>query len=80
MLVSHSTNIEATERYLVTQYNEYCCTFCELWLILVFEGMNDLTVFTLNRNSLKQVYPLTGQSYQLLLKNNLGRSRFANSS
>jgi hypothetical protein len=51
-------------------YTEYYGAFCKLAFITAFEDINNLTVFTLNRNTLNHdVLSLPVHCYQLLLIN-----------
>jgi hypothetical protein len=70
LLECHGTNIEAIECYLLTRYKVYSLKFCNLAVTPVLIHINDLTVLTLHRNSLKyDDLSLPVHSYQLLHKN-----------
>ena len=80
LLECRRTNIEAAEWYLVTRYKEYCLKFCKLTVTPVLVHIDDLTVFTLYRNSLKyDDLSLPVHSYQLLNKNTKRNVCFVNS-
>jgi len=52
-----------------TWCTESCRKFCKLAFITAFEDINDLTVFTTNRNSLNhEVLSISVHCYQLLHK------------